>query len=350
MRMRKRKGNGLSCLPWLVLLLLAACRPQPGSPLGSGGDPTAPAVEAPAATETKLPPVAASPSSLVTATSALPSSSPTPETPTAPACDPSRSYCLYPYLPRLQPPLLRRDLPLPAANYRYGQTQNGLREPHHGLDFPVPFGTPVLAAADGKVLFAGRDDSPRFTPWPNFYGNLVVLEHSLPDMQVPLYTLYGHLSAIDVTEGETVRAGQVIGKVGMSGVAIGSHLHFEVRLGGLSYADTRNPELWLPLPSEQSGLLLGRVQDASNRPLYLTLNLQSYSSNDQALLWSRPLETYSLQERLPVRSEALWGENFVQSDLPPGEYRLSLVRNGSLIERYFPIQAGMITYLVITVP
>ncbi len=347
--MRKRRANRRCCLPWLLLLLLAACRPQAQLPLGSGGTQAISAVETPAATETKSPPVAASPSLQVTVIHPVPSLNAV-QKPTTPSCDPRIGYCLYPYLPHLHPPLLPKHWTPPAATYRYGQTQNGQRAPHHGLDFPVPFGTAVLAAAEGKVLFAGPDQEPRFAPWPNFYGNLIVLEHSLPDMQAPFYTLYGHLSAIGVVEGETVRAGQVIGKVGMSGVAIGSHLHFEVRSAGLSYADTRNPELWLPLPSPQTGLLIGRLEDGRGHPLHFHLSLQAYSPDGKGAAWTETLETYSLQERLPLQSDVYWQENFTRGDLPPGNYRLSLIRNGSLIERHFVIQAGQITYLVITVP
>lgn len=159
--MRKRQANGRCCLPWLLLLLLAACRPQAWWPLGSGGTQAISAVEAPAATETKSPPVAASPSLQVTVIHPVPSLSAV-QTPTIPSCDPQSGYCLYPYLPHLQPPLLPEHWIPPAATYRYGQTQNGQRAPHHGLIFlfllalrswpprkgrsssPVPIKSPVL--------------------------------------------------------------------------------------------------------------------------------------------------------------------------------------------------------------
>ena len=62
-----------------------------------------------------------------------------------------------------------------------------------------------------------------------------------------MYTLYAHLSKVDVQAGDEVKAGDLIGKVGQSGVATGSYLHFEVRKGGdgTDYFSTQNPELWL---------------------------------------------------------------------------------------------------------
>ena len=142
--------------------------------------------------------------------------------------------------------ILRRPIK-PNANdsvdktYRYASTANGTREPHHGVEFLNKFGTPVYAAADGVVVFAGPDNKAIYSPWQNFYGNLIVLKH-----EDDLYTLYAHLSKIDVQAGDIVHVGEQIGEVGQTGVAIGSHLHFEVRQGNVQdYFATRNPELWL---------------------------------------------------------------------------------------------------------
>jgi lipoprotein NlpD len=89
---------------------------------------------------------------------------------------------------------------------------------HEGIDLPAPTGTPVIAAADGAVVYAG--DGIRG------YGNLVVLQHP-----GDLLTVYAHNSAIYVSQGQTVRAGDRVAAVGQTGRATGPHLHFEVRQG-----------------------------------------------------------------------------------------------------------------------
>lgn len=337
----------LRCLPWLLLVLLAACASQAKLPGGSGQTVAQQAAPAFVPTETAfpVPSPAFSPASPVAPE--LPESTPFPSE-TAP-CDPQIAFCLHPYQPRLAWPLPQEANHQIAHNYRYGQTQNGHREPHHGLDFPNPFGTPVLAAAEGRVLFAGSDKRTLLSPWPAFYGNLIVLEHFLPGLDSPLYTLYGHLSAVHVQQGQMVRKGQAIGEIGMSGVAIGSHLHFEVRLGGIDYTDTRNPELWLPLADMEGGLLIARLQDQRERLLHITLNIQAYPPDGNMPAWSQPIETYDLNERWPVNPDERWQENLTYF-LPPGKYRLAFVRSGQLVERWFEIQRGKITYLVITAP
>ncbi len=265
-------------------------------------------------------------------------------------CSPQTTFCIYPHRPLLQFPLAADVLSPPVSSYAYGQTQNGLRDPHHGIDFPAPYGTPVLAAFAGRVIFAGEDRLPQFAPWSKFYGRVIVLEHVHSESGAHFYTLYGHLSALRVREGQEVRQGEIIGEVGMSGVAIGSHLHFEVRLGGHTYADTRNPALWLPLLDAKNGLLVGRVENAQKRPLHLMLNLQAYPPEGHLPLWSQAFEAYSLEERLPVGNDDMFQENFLRGELPPGRYRLSLVWGGRVVERFFLIRSGHLTYLILTVP
>ena len=88
---------------------------------------------------------------------------------------------------------------------------------HTGIDIAAPNGTPVKAAAGGEVLFDG---------WLRGYGRVVILDHGRD-----YSTLYAHLSASLVKEGQVVKPGAVIARVGKTGNVTGYHLHFEVRKG-----------------------------------------------------------------------------------------------------------------------
>ena len=89
---------------------------------------------------------------------------------------------------------------------------------HHGTDFGARRGTPILAAADGKVIFSG---------WKGGYGKVIKLQHK--DGYV---TLYAHQSRLRVKKGKHVKAGQIIGYVGSTGRSTGPHLHFGLYKNG----------------------------------------------------------------------------------------------------------------------
>ncbi len=91
---------------------------------------------------------------------------------------------------------------------------------HAGLDFRGPIGTPILAAAPGKVVFVGQKSG---------YGNVVEVDHGQG-----ILTRYAHLSGFTATVGKQVAAGEQIAKMGSTGRSTGSHLHFEVRLNGVA--------------------------------------------------------------------------------------------------------------------
>ena len=95
-----------------------------------------------------------------------------------------------------------------------GQAKN----PHNGEDIAAPLGADVVAMNDGVVCL---------TPEHFFSGKGVFVDHGLG-----LYSMYFHLSEVSVKEGEVVRRGQVLGKVGASGRATGPHLHWGVNLNG----------------------------------------------------------------------------------------------------------------------
>jgi murein DD-endopeptidase MepM/ murein hydrolase activator NlpD len=87
---------------------------------------------------------------------------------------------------------------------------------HAGQDIATLWGTPVVAAGNGTVIFAG---------WQSGYGQLVVIDHGNG-----LTSRYGHLSKVEVTVGQKLVRGEMLGRVGSTGRSTGPHLHFEVRV------------------------------------------------------------------------------------------------------------------------
>jgi lipoprotein NlpD len=139
------------------------------------------------------------------------------------------------------PPLATTRTPLrwPLATPRIVVASPfGTREgrPHEGIDLPAPIGTPVFAAADGRVVYAGNGIRG--------YGNMIVVRHT-----GDLLTVYAHNSVLLVAQGQPVRAGDRIARVGQSGRATGPHLHFEVRAGQIP----RNPMGFLPELMQSKG-------------------------------------------------------------------------------------------------
>jgi murein DD-endopeptidase MepM/ murein hydrolase activator NlpD len=109
---------------------------------------------------------------------------------------------------------------LVTAGYGYRKSPfTGQRELHEGLDIAAPYGTPILATADGIVTFAG--------PLAG-YGNTVFVDHGHG-----FATFYGHCSSYRVREAQRVRRGQVIAFVGTTGRTTGPHVHYEVHVNGV---------------------------------------------------------------------------------------------------------------------
>ena len=103
---------------------------------------------------------------------------------------------------------------------------------HQGMDLSAPYGTSIYAVKGGTVVASG---------WDGAYGYRVVISHG-----DGLYTKYAHASALCVSRGETVSAGDVIARVGSTGRSSGNHLHFEIRRGG-EYGTVINPAPYIGL-------------------------------------------------------------------------------------------------------
>ncbi|NMC14970.1 MAG: M23 family metallopeptidase, partial [Chloroflexi bacterium] len=156
-------------------------------------------------------------------------------------------------------PIAANEINWPLANYRYGGVffENVV---HTGIDIPVKTGTPVYAAGPGRINWAGYGLYRGTEDTDDPYGLAVVIRHDFGYQGQTLYTVYGHLSRIDVSRGEQVNTGDQLGLSGATGNVTGPHLHFEVRIGKNNFSRSRNPELWLS-PPQGWGILAGRVLD-----------------------------------------------------------------------------------------
>lgn len=110
---------------------------------------------------------------------------------------------------------------------RYGANESIRDHTHKGMDIAAPYGTKILAAADGKVTYSGTMGG---------YGNLIIITH-----ESGIQTYYGHCSKLLAKVGDEVKAGDEIAKVGSTGFSTGNHLHFEIRKNG----NQINPQKYL---------------------------------------------------------------------------------------------------------
>ena len=115
---------------------------------------------------------------------------------------------------------------------------------HTGLDLHGETGDPVRATADGKVTSAG---------WSGGYGRVIDIDHGNG-----MSTRYGHLSAIDVRVGQSIRTGQIIGRIGSTGRSTGPHLHYETRVRGGAV----DPQKFLRAGQKLDGAISERRVDA----------------------------------------------------------------------------------------
>ena len=120
-----------------------------------------------------------------------------------------------------------------GTNFGKRRVLNGqARSPHTGADFPALTGTPVHATQSGRVVLAEE---------LYFSGNTVIVDHGLG-----VYSLYGHLSAIDVAAGDNVKAGGLLGKVGATGRVTGPHLHWGMTVNRARVDPVRMVSLFQP--------------------------------------------------------------------------------------------------------
>jgi murein DD-endopeptidase MepM/ murein hydrolase activator NlpD len=149
----------------------------------------------------------------------------------------------------LRKSLLRTPVAFTRISSRFSMARKhpilGYTRAHKGVDYAAPKGTPIHAAGDGVIKFRGRAHG---------FGNFVIIRHN-----ATYSTAYGHMSRFAKGEhvGDHVRQGEVIGYVGMTGLATGPHLHYEVRVDGKQ----RNPlTMTMPKPQPLAPKLLARFK------------------------------------------------------------------------------------------
>jgi murein DD-endopeptidase MepM/ murein hydrolase activator NlpD len=247
----------------------------------------------------------------------------------------------------LQRPIARRDNRYIDQTYRYGSTMGGNFQQHQGVEFNNPDGTPVLAAGPGTVVFAGKAEAGALT---------VSIRHDTTvtkaGVAYRLFSTYYHNSSLVVREGERVRTGQEIARVGNTGRATNDHLHLELSASPTdslrAIVDpeqrfppyTTNAELWIePLPG--TGIVAGQVVGADGEPIR--------QARIYGLVKPEPRETpFSFAETYGDKghSHPLYGEHFAVGDVPAGTYILGTEIGGRRVLRQVTVEPRKLTWVV----
>ncbi len=233
-------------------------------------------------------------------------------------------------------PIAADEVNWPLADYRYGGIFPDTDIVHTGVDIDAPKGTPVLAAADGTIVWAGygllRGDNDRHDP----YGQAVSIRHNFGWQGQRMITIYAHMDRVDVSVGQEVKAGEQIGLVGETGNVTGPHLHFEVRIKNNAYYNTYNPELWLA-PPQGWGVLVGHLENTNGS----LLTTQDVTVRSKATGRSWVVRSYGPRG---VNGDPYYEENMALSDLPAGDYTVLIDYLDHRYQTKVAIHPGAITY------
>ena len=239
-------------------------------------------------------------------------------------------------------PIAADNVNWPLAEYRYGGVFFAPNVVHTGVDIDAEEDTPILAAGPGTVVSA---DWGLFTEVPGNitdpYGQAVVLRHDFGYKDQALFTIYAHMSKIIAVVGQHVETGDVLGLVGDTGATTGPHLHFEVRVGGNTFYNTSNPELWMA-PPQGWGVLVGRLTDEDGKLMHQFLVEVRPMPSEVPL---RKVLTYA---EGPANSDDYYQENLVLSDLPAGLYKIAFEYKDKKLQFWADIYPGQVTYFTFT--
>jgi len=265
-------------------------------------------------------------------------------------------------------PIALTDQPYIDQTYRFGSTMGGNFQPHQGVEFNNPDGTPVHAIGAGVVVHAGPAEQGALTVAIRHDRRLSVTPGRRPGVsradRVPadpgamprggsyyLFSVYYHNSTLLVHVGDRVKAGDVIALVGNTGRATNDHLHLELHAS--PFDSTRlivdpavryppyntNPELWIaPLPG--TGIVAGQVWDSAGKPVG--------QARIYGLVKPEPQETpFSFIETYGPRNhpDPVYREHFAISDVPPGEYVLGVEIAGRRVFRRVKVEVGKLTWV-----
>jgi murein DD-endopeptidase MepM/ murein hydrolase activator NlpD len=246
-----------------------------------------------------------------------------------------------------QRPIALTDQPYIDQTYRYGSTMGGNFQQHQGVEFNNLDGAPVHAIGDGVVVFAGPAEQG---------ANTVAIRHErmlkTDGRALFIYSTYYHNTALLVSVGQRVKAGDVIARVGNTGRATNDHLHLEVHASPVDSTPlivdprerfpryTVNAELWIaPLPG--TGIVAGQVWDAAGNPVP--------QARVYGLSKGEPQETpYSFAETYGEHNhpDPVYREHFAVGDVPPGDYTMSVSLNGRLLTRRVRVAPNAFTWVV----
>lgn len=301
-----------------------------------------PPTETSPATETTEP-IATATEAVIENTATLPPTEPPAPTPTP--C--SEEICFLSGYLMLQQPIDTGNQNRIDYTSRFGSYRAGSDSASRGVYYLISTGTAVMAVANGTVVVAGDDSVTSYGRGTNNYGNLVILQHQIPGISEPVFSLYGHLSLVSVQVGDTVQAGEKIGEVGSSGNINGSSLLLEVRVGSMDLPDARNPELWLAPLSPNAGAIAGRVVDSSGN--YVTIDnivVERLAGQGQPALDQYYLKTYTKDTLIGLSP---FQESFALGELPPGQYQITFYMN-TFIQMVVEVKPGEVTRVTFTLP